>query len=179
MALLLICLWLTGCGDSIGDSCTQSRECSQDGDRLCDTASPNGYCTVANCDFDTCPEDSVCVAFYPSNQLSKTCASQSDCTLDEICILGGKCAPRSTEQRFCMGPCEGGDDCRERYECRTEDRMAEHGGQPVLDPEAMSSQALQPFCAPARTCVEDTDCGFGDRCDTTVRVNNLGTCSSS
>src|SRR5687768_17386078 len=53
----------TGCAPEIGDDCTTSIDCSQLGDRLCDTSQPDGYCTIFNCEPDQCPEEAVCIAF--------------------------------------------------------------------------------------------------------------------
>jgi hypothetical protein len=168
--LVLLALLPSGCGNSIGDSCNQSTDCSSDGDRQCDTASPGGYCTQEGCDFGTCPEEAVCVRFYPVTQLTAmSCepgADPSPCALDEICVIGGYCAPRSTERRFCMKKCGGAGDCRDEYECRDEERMALHGGDPVPDPERpQTGGELQRYCAPALPCRSDTDCHLGDRCN--------------
>ena len=106
----------------------------------------------------------MCVRFFPVAQLDKACVDQGDCTLDEICTTSGVCAPRSTESRFCMLTCEDQGDCRDRYECRTMERIRAHGGEPVPDPAENTSQPVQAFCAPARGCAGDADCDFGDSC---------------
>ena len=172
--LLLAALVISGCGNSIGDSCSQSTDCSTDGDRICDSASPGGYCTQEGCDFGTCPEEAVCVRFYPVTQLtmaSCTPGEEGTCSLDEICVIGGYCAPRSTERRFCMKKCGGAGDCRGEYECRDEERMALHGGEPVPDPDDPDGDGgeLQGFCAPAKPCTADADCDLGDRCNLSKR----------
>jgi hypothetical protein len=170
MRIFLLALVLAGCGNSIGDSCGQSTDCSQECDRICDTASPGGYCTQEGCDFGTCPGEAVCVRFYPVSQLTMmSCTPGEDpspCALDELCVIGGYCAPRSTERRFCMRKCSGPADCRDSYECRDEERMALHGGEPVPDPDSTAAtDELQAFCAPAQPCRGDDQCHFGDRCD--------------
>lgn len=43
---------------------------------------------------------------------------RSDCTADEICLVSGVCAPRSTERRYCAKGCGSDGDCRDGYECR-------------------------------------------------------------
>ena len=52
-----------GCSPKIGDECATALDCSALGDRLCDTTQPGGYCTIFNCEPDTCPEEAACVAF--------------------------------------------------------------------------------------------------------------------
>ncbi|HEY4120410.1 MAG TPA: hypothetical protein VGM56_21240 [Byssovorax sp.] len=93
-----------GCTPAIGDSCELSTDCSQLGDRLCDTTEPSGYCTIFNCEPDTCP-DSVCVGF--NFQLDPTCGTADD----------GKWG--RFERTFCMAPCTSISDCRtdEGYTC--------------------------------------------------------------
>ena len=61
-----------GCAPKIGKSCTSSTDCSQLGDRLCDTTQPDGYCTIFNCEPDTCPE-AVCVGF--DSQIDPACGA--------------------------------------------------------------------------------------------------------
>ncbi len=99
---LAICALLVGCTPQIGNSCSQSTDCSQLGDRLCDTTEPGGYCTIFNCEPDTCP-NSVCVAFDP--------------TLDPACgaVDDGR-YPRF-ESTFCMKACNSDGDCRDGYQC--------------------------------------------------------------
>lgn len=91
-----------GCTPKIGNKCTLSTDCSQLGDRLCDTSQPDGYCTIFNCEPDGCPE-SICVAFDPN--LDPACKSADD----------GRW-PRF-ERTFCMKACSADDDCRDGYEC--------------------------------------------------------------
>jgi hypothetical protein len=102
---------LAGCTPEIGDDCVTSLDCSQTGDRLCDISSPGGYCTIFNCEPDTCPEDeAVCVAF--------------DYVLDPTCQASPGLPTNAPEwarfgRTFCMKACEENDDCREDegYEC--------------------------------------------------------------
>jgi len=158
--VLGICATLAAaCGSEIGDSCLTSSDCDPNGTRLCDTAQIDGYCTVLGCDYDTCPEESVCVRFFTGTFENKACdpstedlpssAGTDDCTLDELCTLKGLCVPRNAEIRYCMRTCDGGGDCRDGYECRNEDLMVEHGGEPVLPPGERPAGDLQSFCAMA------------------------------
>jgi hypothetical protein len=88
-----------GCKSKIGDSCTVSTDCSVNGDRLCDTTQPEGYCTVFNCTPDGCPEDqAVCVAFD-----STSCGSAA--------------RGQRFQRTFCMKPCSSPSDCRAGYDC--------------------------------------------------------------
>ena len=164
---LVAALTLSGaCGKEIGDACVFAADCSPDGDRICDLASIDGYCTVQGCDVDTCPGDSVCVRFFTGSFSNKECDYDTRdldpgavrvCSLDELCALSGHCVARSSEVRFCMrtcgsdGDCRGdsNDDGRVDYECRNLDRMIEHGGEPVLGPGAVVDDRAPKFCASA------------------------------
>lgn len=151
----VLCLTAVGCGREIGDECVLSTDCSVQGDRICDIASPGGYCTVLGCDYNTCPDESVCIRFFSLAESNIMCdpatedLSTNDCTADEICTLTGSCMPRSAEFRFCMRRCESGGDCRDGYECRNGDLMREHGGEPVPRPGERVGDRLPAFCATA------------------------------
>ncbi len=158
--LIVATLCSAACGSEIGDSCLISADCSTEGDRICDLSQPDGYCTVVGCDYDTCPEGSVCVRFFVGEFTNETCdaatedepssAGTDDCSLDELCTLRGQCVPRSAEARYCMATCGSSGDCRDAYECRDENLMREHGGEPVLAPDqSIEDGDLQPFCAAA------------------------------
>ena len=88
---LLALLAIGGCKPQVGDSCKLSTDCSVTGDRLCDTSQPDGYCTIFNCEPDTCPGDSVCVQFHPSSL--------------------------RFQRRFCVASCGNPSDCRPGYAC--------------------------------------------------------------
>jgi hypothetical protein len=130
------------CGRKIGDECVAAADCNPNGSRQCDRSQPGGYCTIMGCDEKSCPEEAVCIRYFPSEYFTVACNPCcedwpensplrpgctvydcpsghpiDDCTVDEIC-LGGVCAPRSTERRFCALSCGGNDDCRGGYECR-------------------------------------------------------------
>jgi hypothetical protein len=93
--LLLALAALTGaCAAEIGDECTNSTDCSPEGDRICDFAQTGGYCTIEGCSPDQCPDDALCVRFG-----------------DE---------PRF-ERRYCMAACSDGSDCRDGYTCDAAD----------------------------------------------------------
>jgi len=157
--LILATLVLAACGDEIGDSCLISSDCSPDGDRICDLSQEDGYCTVVGCNYDTCPEEAVCVRFFVGEFVNEPCdpvsedepssAGTDDCSFDELCTLRGQCVPRSAEARYCMRTCSEDGDCRDSYECRDEEKMRLHGGEPVLAPDQSLEGDLQAFCAAA------------------------------
>mgnify|MGYP006299629297 CR=1 FL=1 len=133
-----------GCGAEVGDSCSTNVDCSPLGDRICDTAQLEGYCTVEGCDLTSCPEEAVCVRFFPSSFLSVPCdpvtedavdpalTSTNDCTGDEVCLGSGFCALRAQERRFCMRRCDDDGDCRSGYECR---KTGTRGAESLADPD--------------------------------------------
>jgi uncharacterized membrane protein YgcG len=128
-ALALPLLLAVGCKPKIGDKCTVSTDCSQLGDRLCDTTQPDGYCTVFNCEPDTCPTDGdgVCVAFFPQ--------------LDPACGMSSSGSWPRFERTFCMRGCEDDSDCRADYVCAApSDRNAQ-----IVD----TVPAAQKVCIPA------------------------------
>ncbi len=143
------------CGDQIGDSCSLSTDCSSTGDRICDTNSPGGYCTIIGCDVGTCPDEAVCVRFFPVTSSNRPCDPATEdqganaCTADEVCTFSGTCAPRNSEVRFCMKTCGGDGDCRDDYECRTTELMKEHGGEPVPESGEATGSKTTRFCATA------------------------------
>jgi hypothetical protein len=144
-----------GCGKEIGDPCIVSSDCSPNGDRQCDVASKEGYCTIQGCDYSTCPEEAACIRFFTGNFTNRACNSELEdapggedlCSLDELCSLEGHCVPRSAEVRYCMRTCDSNADCRSGYECRTIELMKEHGGEPVLAPGIPIDDTAPKFCA--------------------------------
>ncbi len=102
--LVLLSLVAFGCSPKIGDSCTVSTNCSASGDRLCDITEPGGYCTIFNCEPDTCPADSACINF--GTELSSVDRCQSS--------QGNSPYQRS----FCMASCSVDGDCRGGYKCQ-------------------------------------------------------------
>jgi hypothetical protein len=92
-----------GCAPKIGKACTLSTDCSQLGDRLCDTTQPGGYCTIFNCEPDTCPE-AVCVGF--------------DSQIDPACGPTQASQASRFERTFCMKGCDDDSDCRDGYKCQ-------------------------------------------------------------
>ncbi len=194
-ALMALLVAATACGHKIGDSCSFSSDCSQDGTRVCDTLSPGGYCTKQGCDFNTCPDEAVCIRFFPGLEDAVACAmtlngtivaDPSVCAADEVCTVNLLCAPVSIEERFCMLSCSSDGDCRDRYECRDSAAAVAaclmmaapaaclalvHPGEPVPDPSPTSMQTLErPFCAPRRSCTSSSDCAANENCDSFLKV---------
>jgi hypothetical protein len=104
--LLLVALAAVaaGCKPKIGDDCQLSTDCSAASDRLCDITAPGGYCTIYNCEPNTCPEDeSLCVEFGAQRSPVTACQSEQ--------------SPSPYARAFCMATCESNDDCRDGYSC--------------------------------------------------------------
>ncbi len=100
-ALLVLGALALGCTPSIGDKCALSTDCSLQGERLCDTSQPGGYCTVLNCTGNLCPDKAACVLFHPNLQ---------GCSYDDR-------HPSRTGRTFCMAQCSSDSDCRGGYVC--------------------------------------------------------------
>jgi hypothetical protein len=148
LSSLLVCigaLLCAACSHYIGDPCNTNVDCSPLGDRFCDTAPLNGYCTKEDCGPTTCPSEAVCIRFFATVE-SESCNtsvehipfSQADCpNIDDRCVCdesvpdntqpsgvscvsnAGHCAPSSTERHWCMRSCSTDSDCRQGYECRS------------------------------------------------------------
>lgn len=102
--VILGALLLGACQPKIGDECVTDLDCSQAGDRLCDTTQLDGYCTQADCSPTSCPEkESICVAF------NNTVSTQGSCN------VRGQTSPYL--RTFCMATCKREKDCRNGYSC--------------------------------------------------------------
>jgi hypothetical protein len=84
---------LAACGHEIGDGCATSLDCSAQNSRLCDRTQPGGYCTISPCERGTCPSESTCVEFRP--------------TEERLAVT------------YCMRECANDGDCRDEYRCTT------------------------------------------------------------
>jgi hypothetical protein len=163
VAVIMLGSALGACGKEIGDECIAASDCSSDGSRTCDNSQKGGYCTIMGCDYSTCPDEAVCVRFFTGSFANKPCNSMTedlfdkngnpdpmatdDCSLDELCTLGGHCASRSSEIRYCMKKCGEDGDCRDGYDCRNFDEMKTNGGEPVLEPPNRVDEHAPNFCA--------------------------------
>jgi len=158
--VFVLCLALAGCDDKIGDSCDFNVDCSKMGERLCDRSSPGGYCTIENCNAESCPDEATCVAFYPITFLTRPCDPMQEdmpdctgedcdrCTPDETCIVSGFCAPDASARRWCMFKCKKNSDCRDGYECRQTGLDGTERVAPLDEPRTTDKVAR--FCAPER-----------------------------
>jgi hypothetical protein len=113
------------CGRKIGDDCQTNIQCSPQGDRECDLSQPDGYCTIEGCTQNSCPDDALCVRFFPPQALDPkhTCDPNNDsaCSIREICLPQqtiAYCVEPRLEHRYCMKSCSSNGDCRDGYECR-------------------------------------------------------------
>lgn len=103
LLFVMLAMSLLACQPGIGDDCDSSADCSQGGERLCDTTQPGGYCTVFGCEPGSCPEDSKCVVFGAQLSSVEGCAD-----------TGGL---SRFARSFCMKTCGSNDDCRSGYRC--------------------------------------------------------------
>ena len=77
---------VAGCKPRIGDACHTATDCAFNGSRFCDLSLSGGYCTIKNCDPDSCPDKGVCVEWqYDPPRTAQTycmesCTSDRDCT---------------------------------------------------------------------------------------------------
>lgn len=177
-ALLLLSLGgLGACTRKIGDNCATNVECSPQGDRFCDIASPDGYCTIDSCDYQTCPDSANCVRFYVLKVNSGLCdagrvarddcpdsdptcckpgsGTKGCCQIGERCLCAtagcqkGYCASDASERRWCMANCDKDSDCRDGYVCQT---TGQNGAEAIPYREDNGNLVTQPpalkFCAP-------------------------------
>jgi hypothetical protein len=140
---LLPLLW--ACGRKIGDECKTQFDCNEEDDtKTCDISQPGGYCTIEGCDETSCPEEAVCIQFYPAEEfLTDRCEPRgaTSCDAHEICLQSGWCAPRASELRRCLLRCEDNGDCRDEYHCRP-------SGQHSSTALTTQVNATVGFCAP-------------------------------
>jgi hypothetical protein len=151
---------LAGCGHNIGDNCTANVDCDPTGTRFCDVSAPNGYCTIEGCDFNTCPDEAVCIRFFTQVKDEPCTVGQPGCRADELCVCdmtvsgkcagdapNGHCAPQTSERRWCQLKCDNNGDCRTGYECRSTGTL---GAEPVPTLSNPTPSAAK-FCAPTAT----------------------------
>lgn len=167
LALMLLS-FPAGCARQIGDDCTTNVNCSALGDRVCDLASPGGYCTVESCDRASCPDDAVCVRFYTLQRASLGCNFDRA----QTATVRASCAPGDTS---CCQPGDG-TCCRAGELCLCAGPLDEAGRCPALA-----------YCAPASTerrycmksCEQDAECRDGYRCLSTGGPGCVRTCTGT
>jgi hypothetical protein len=120
---------VTACTPKIGDKCVLSTDCSTQGDRLCDTSQPGGYCTEFNCVANGCPDQAACVLFD---------AALPGCTYDDRAGAYGSRVARG----FCMALCGNDSDCRGGYVCRSSKEAPWNGV--ILDTDQTKLSCLVP-----------------------------------
>ena len=119
----------TGCKAEIGDSCSLSTDCSQRGDRLCDTTMPGGYCTIFNCEPGRCPDEAVCVIFHSQADPAPECSDPHRWA--------------RFERTFCMVNCDDDSDCRSGYRCAGATELSHDYGAKIA-----SDDQAQRVCIP-------------------------------
>jgi hypothetical protein len=145
---LFAVLLVAGCGAKIGDACKSNIDCSPLGDRFCDTAPINGYCTQEDCGATTCPSEAVCIRFFtpvadaPCHVDPSFPFSQSDCqNSDDICVCdvstNGACMPQTQSDPNC-------------------------GGDGMCNGHCAPSSTERHWCQ--RSCSSDSDCRDGYEC---------------
>ena len=134
LAWALFALALVGCLPKIGDDCQGDSDCSQIGDRVCDTSQIGGYCTQFNCTPESCPEgEGICVAFSNSPSLASGCADEG--------------RPSPYARSFCMKPCERDGDCRGGYLCIDLEQEDPWAADVIQKPPTSSKVCLVPQSA--------------------------------
>lgn len=126
------CAWLlAGCAPEIGDACTNSNDCSANGNRLCDTTQRGGYCTIFNCDPTSCPSDeSICVQFGSVISTVGTCADPQ--------------RPSPQSRTFCMAKCQNNGDCRGGYRCTDLGKPNSWGASVVEESPSTTKVCIEP-----------------------------------
>ena len=86
LSAALLSAALCGCQPSVGDVCQSNVECGATEGAICDVSVPQGYCTVAGCVPNGCPEDSVCVRFdEQTSYCMQICLSDGECREEHTC----------------------------------------------------------------------------------------------
>ena len=92
LAAASLCALFLACQAEVGDSCNDNVDCSPDGDRICDLSQPGGYCTIPDCEPDSCPGEAVCVRFWDGAHTRawcmRECNSDGDCRSKYYCAAG-------------------------------------------------------------------------------------------
>lgn len=84
VALLVVLVPLIGCAKAVGDECTSNVECPSGA--ICDVTVEAGYCTIPNCEYDNCPDGSVCIQFDREQSFCmQYCESGDDCRDGYVC----------------------------------------------------------------------------------------------
>ena len=78
-------LW-GGCENAVGDPCIADSQCGLS--KTCDLQSFEGYCTIPDCEEETCPNGSLCVEFKNAQRFCMaTCTQNDECRDGYTCII--------------------------------------------------------------------------------------------
>ena len=147
--MLIAGFLVAGCGAKIGDSCRTNIDCSPLGDRFCDTASTNGYCTKEDCGPTTCPSEAVCIRFF-----TPLADDTEACTFDPAIPFSRADCPNVDERCVCDTT-----DSNNQCVCSTTDG---NGQCVVKNGHCAPSSTERHWCE--RSCSNDGDCRDGYEC---------------
>jgi len=140
-----------GCKPKVGDDCRISTDCSAAADRLCDITAPGGYCTVYNCEPDTCPEDeSLCVEFGAQRSPIAKCVDKQ--------------SPSPYARAFCMATCDKDSDCRAGYTCEDLSNASNPWTAVLIDRNRGNRACLVPISQDSLIPESGAGGAFGDVC---------------
>lgn len=152
--LWLVCVLVAvaaGCKPKIGDDCRISTDCSAAADRLCDITAPGGYCTVYNCEPNSCPEDeSLCVEFGAQRSAIAKCEDKQ--------------SPSPYGRAFCMATCDDDSDCRSGYSCEDLSKPTNPWGAVLIDLGRGKRACVVPMSQSSVVTDAGKDDAFGDVC---------------
>ncbi len=134
---IVLAVLALGCQPSIGDPCKLHTDCSATGNRLCEPNLPGGYCTIFNCEPDSCPSEAACVAFGVAPSTKPECAVTQQQRL---------------ERTFCMARCSSNSSCRGGYACVDLSATSNDDnpwGAVILDKDRGSQVCTVPVSGPA------------------------------
>ena len=84
-ALISIASAAAGCSAIVGDSCTTQTDCGSA--MYCELSLPDGYCTLKDCVYHSCPDSGVCVRFTEDTSYCMLqCKSNADCRGGYRCV---------------------------------------------------------------------------------------------
>lgn len=82
---LIFLLFVSACAAEIGDECERSNQCPAGA--ICDTSTPDGYCTIPQCTQTGCPQESTCIEFGQRTSFCmKWCEDDGDCRSGHQCV---------------------------------------------------------------------------------------------
>jgi len=152
--LWLLCALMAlaaGCKPKVGDDCRLSTDCSAAADRLCDITAPGGYCTVYNCEPNTCPVDeSLCVEFGGQRSPVSKCLDKQ--------------SPSPYARAFCMATCDTDSDCRAGYSCEDLSKDTNPWAAVLIDRDRGHRACVVPISKESLISESGEGGAFGDVC---------------